>query len=162
MDVEMGDFSSVYGHMNIHTNLKHNGLELLINDNDRIYTDMNDTLQNVDMISWTGLLKSNTIPLYNEWSQLNHMNMSVDNGDVNDNYCYMSGCTVYESKNHNPIEYNNKRDEISSNIYLRGNNGLPDGVCIDVILTPSALDQYVNIEYNNEYHNLHSNGNIST
>ena len=40
------------------------------------------------------------------------------------------------------------------------NNVLPDGVGIDDILPVSALNQYVNMGYNNEHHNLQINGNI--
>ena len=51
MDVEKDAVGSVYGSMKIHTNLKHNGLESLMNDNDRNDTDMNENLQNGD-VSW--------------------------------------------------------------------------------------------------------------
>ena len=54
--------------------------------------------------------------------------MSVDNGDVNGDYCYTNSSTVYESKNHNYIYYTNKRDEIYTNRYVMENNGSPDGV----------------------------------
>ena len=90
------------------------------------------------------------------------MNTIVDNGDVNGVYCYMNSSTGYESDNNNSIDYTNKRDEISTKIYLMGSNGLPYGVGIDFILPASALNQYTNMEYNNEYHNLQNNGNIST
>ena len=39
-------------------------------------------------------------------------------------------------------------------------NGLPDGVGIDVMLPASALNQYINMEYNNEHNKLLINGNI--
>ena len=42
------------------------------------------------------------------------------------------------------------------------NNGLPDCAGIDYIFHECALNQYVNVKYNNEHHNLHINGNIST
>ena len=74
----------------------------------------------------------------------------------------MSSSTVYESKNHNSTYYTKKRDDISTNIYLRGDNGLQDGVDIYYMLPVSAPNQYVDMEYNNEHHNLQSNGNIST
>ena len=66
--------------------------------------------------------------------------MSVDNGDVNGDYCYMNGSNVSESKNNNYINYKKKRDDISTNRYLMKNNGLPDGVGIDVMLPTSALN----------------------
>ena len=50
--------------------------------------------------------------------------MSVGNGDVNGDYFYMNNSTVSVINNHNSVDYTHKRDEISSNIYLRGNNGL--------------------------------------
>ena len=74
----------------------------------------------------------------------------------------MSSSTVYESKNHNSTYYTKKRDDISTNIYLRGDNGLQDGVDIYYMLPVSTPNQYVDMEYNNEHHNLQSNGNIST
>ena len=40
------------------------------------------------------------------------------------------------------------------------NSELPDGIVVDVMLPASALNQYYNMEYNNEHHNLFSNGNI--
>ena len=40
------------------------------------------------------------------------------------------------------------------------NNGLPDDIDIDDMLPTSALNKYINMEYNNEHHNLHMNGNI--
>ena len=33
---------------------------------------------------------------------------------------------------------------------------------VDVVLSTSTLNQYDNMEYNNEHHNVFSNGNIST
>ena len=42
------------------------------------------------------------------------------------------------------------------------NNGLTDGIGIDVMLPAYALNKYTNMEYNNENHNLLRNGNIST
>ena len=90
------------------------------------------------------------------------MNMSVEIFYVNGNYFYMNNYTVSESKNHNSIDYTKKRDENSTNIYLMEINGLPDGICIDDMLPAPILNQYVNMEYNNEHHNLQSNGNILT
>ena len=55
-----------------------------------------------------------------------------------------------------------KKDKVSTNIYVRVNNGLPDGLEIDDISPTSALNQYVNMEYSNVHHNLQINGNIST
>ena len=42
------------------------------------------------------------------------------------------------------------------------NNGLQDGVGPDVMSPASELNKYSNMEYNNKYHNLLMNGNIST
>ena len=39
-DVENSDVCSEYGSMNINTDLQHNGMESLINDNDKIDTDI--------------------------------------------------------------------------------------------------------------------------
>ena len=57
-------------------------------------------------------------------------------------------------KEKNSIDYTKKRDEISTKIYLRGNNGFPDGVGIDVMLPESVPNQYFHMKYNNEHHNL--------
>ena len=88
--------------------------------------------------------------------------MNVDNGDVNGDYCHMNSPTGSIINNHNIIDFKNKRDKFSTNIYLRENNGLPDGVDIDYMLPASTLNQYFNMEYNNGHHNLQSNGKIST
>ena len=162
MDVEKGDVSSGYGSMKSHTGLKHNGLESLMNDNDRIDADTNKTLSNGDVISGIGLLKSNILPQDNESKKLNEINMSVENGDVNGDYFYMNCFTGSDVKNHISIDYTKKRYGIYTNRYLRENNGLPDGVYIGDMLPASKLNQYVNIEYNNEHHNFQRNGNIST
>ena len=69
--------------MNSRTYLQRNGLESLMNYNGRIDTDINETLQNGDVISGIGLLNSHTLPQYEESNELNEINMSVDNGDVN-------------------------------------------------------------------------------
>ena len=74
----------------------------------------------------------------------------------------MNSSTRYVIRNHNSIYYTNKRDEISTKKYLRGNNGLLDGVNIDDILPVSVNNKYVNMEYNNEHNNLQINGIIST
>ena len=90
------------------------------------------------------------------------MNMSVDNCDVNGDYCYTNSSTGSEPKNHISIDYTNKIYEISTNRYLMKNNRLPDGVGIDIMLPASSLSQYYNLKYNNKYHNLLRNGNIPT
>ena len=69
------------------------------------------------------------------------MNMSVDNGD----YCYINSYTWSVINTHNSIDYTNKKDKISTNIYLKENNGLTDGVDIDDMLPVSAPNQYVNM-----------------
>ena len=45
--------------------------------------DMNDNLWNRDVSSVIVLLKIHTPPQDNEWSNLNDMNKSVQNGDAN-------------------------------------------------------------------------------
>ena len=40
------------------------------------------------------------------------------------------------------------------------NNGLLDGVVIDLMFPKSVLNSLVNMEYNNQHHKLHRNGNI--
>ena len=160
-EVENGDVSSGYGSMNIHTDLQRYGLKSLINYNDRNYTDMNDNLQNGDVSSGIGLLNSHTLPQDNESIKLNDVNIGAENDDINGDYCYINISTGYESNNHNTIDYTKKSDEFSTNrYYLMENNGFPDGVVIDVVLPASALNQYDNMEYNNEHNKLLSNGSI--
>ena len=123
---------------------------------------MNTNLHNGDVSSGIGLLNSQNIPQDIESSKLDEMNMSFDNGGINGDYFYMNSSTGSESNHDNLIDYTKKIDEISTNGCLRENNGLPDGVGIDDMLPASALNQYVNMEYNYEHHNLQINGNIST
>ena len=66
------------------------------------------TLQNGDVSSVIGLLNSHTLPQYNESSQLNDMNMSVDNGDVNGCYFYINSSTGSDINNNSSIDYTNK------------------------------------------------------
>ena len=80
----------------------------------------------------------------------NEMYMSVDNGDINYDYCYMNSSNGSKSKNHNSIDYTNKRDEISTTRYLMENNRLTNSVGIGIMLTASTLNQYANMEYNDE------------
>ena len=65
-----------------------------MNDNDRNYIYMNDTLHNGDLSSGIGLLNRHTLPQYNESSNFNEINISVDNGGVNGDYFYMNSSTV--------------------------------------------------------------------
>ena len=148
--------------MNSHTDLQQNNLDSTMNDNDRIGTDMNDTLHNWDVSSVIGLQKTHNLPQANKSSKVNGVNISVDNGHFNGDYCYMNSSTGYIINNKNYIDYTNKRYEISTNRNLRGNNGLADGVDIDDMLPESAPNQYVNMRYNDEHHNLYMNNKIST
>ena len=113
--------------------------------NDRDDNDINANLHNSGVSSGIGLLNIHNLPQDNYSSNLNYMNMSVENGGVNDGYCYMNSSTVSESKNHNYINCKNKIFEISPNIYVTENNLLPDGFGIDVMSLASALNQYVNM-----------------
>ena len=72
---------------------------------------MNETLHNGYESSVIGLLYSHTIPQYKQSMNLNEMNMSVENGDVNGDYCYINSSTGCVIKNHNIIHYTNKIDE---------------------------------------------------
>ena len=58
-----------------------------MNDNDRIGIDMNKTLHNGYVISIIGLINRHSLPQDNLSGKLNKTNMSVDNGDVNGDYC---------------------------------------------------------------------------
>ena len=123
MGVGNCDVSSGYDYMNIHTDLQQIFLESFMNYNYRNDIDINDTLQNGHMSSEIGSLNRHTLPEDNKASNLNGINMSFDQGDLNGDYCYMYiSTTGYESNNHNSIHYTNKRDEIYTNIYLMENN----------------------------------------
>ena len=91
---------------------------------------------------------------------MNYINASIDNFDVNGDYCYMKSSTVSVIINHISIDYTNKIDGISTNMYLMENNGLPYGVDVDDVLPASAPNKYGNIKYNYENHILQVNGNI--
>ena len=54
--------------------------------------------------------------------------------------------TGYDINNKSFISYTKKRDEISTNIFVRKNNGSPDGVYIVEVLPAYALNQYANME----------------
>ena len=97
------------------------------------------------MSSGICLLNINTLPQDDLSIILNEINISVDNGDFNGDCCYMNISTESVINNHNPIDYTKKIDNISTNIYLRVNTGLSDGVYIDDMLPVSALSKYVNI-----------------
>ena len=47
------------------------------------------------------------------------MNISVDNGDVNDDDLYMNSSTGYVINNYNYIDYTKKRYKIYAKKYLR-------------------------------------------
>ena len=148
-DVDKGDVSSGCGSMNTHTYLQLNDLESLMKDNYRIDSYTNDTLQNGDTSSGIGLLNSHTLHQADEQSKVNEINMSVDNGDVNGDNFYMNSSTGSVIRNHNSIDYTKKRDETSTNKYLREKYWFPDGVDIDDMLPSSAPNKYVKMEYNN-------------
>ena len=112
-----------------------------MNDNDRIDTYMNDTLQNGDVSSVIGLLKSHTLTQAKKSSKLNDINIIVDNVDDNGDYCYINSSTIYVINNHNSVDYTKKINKFSINIYLRGYNGLSGGVYIDDMLPAFASNQ---------------------
>ena len=72
--------------------------------------------------------------------------MSVENGDDSGGYCCMNIFIGYESKKRNYIYSTNKRDKISTNIYVIEKNELPDGVGLVFMLPASKLNQYSNME----------------
>ena len=54
---------------------------------------MNANLQNGHVSSEIGLPIRHTLPQYNESSNLDEMNMSIENGDINGGYFYMNSST---------------------------------------------------------------------
>ena len=115
----------------------------------RYDTYLNANLQNLDVSSRIGLLNIHTLPQDNESSNLNEINMGVENGDVNGGYCYINSSTGSESNNHNSIYSTKIRDKTSPNISEMENNRLPDGVGIDIMLPEYTLNKYDNMKYNN-------------
>ena len=81
------------------------------------------------------------------------MNMSVDDCDFNIIYCYINVSLWSESQNHNYNGYTTKRDENYTNRYSIEKKWFPYGESIGVMLPVSALNQYINMEYNN-YHKI--------
>ena len=63
--------------------------------------DMNDNLQNLYVSSVISLIYRHTLPEYKDWSNLNDMNMGIENSNVNGDHYYMNSSTESESKNHN-------------------------------------------------------------
>ena len=70
----------------------------------------------------------------------------------------MNSHTISESKNQKFVYSTRKRDENSPNRSEMENSVLQDGIDIGVMLPESALQQYSNLEDNNEYHYLSMNG----
>ena len=56
---------------------------------DRYDTDMHTNLQNGDMSSGIGLLNIHILPQYDESSNLDEMEMGVENVNVNGGRCYL-------------------------------------------------------------------------
>ena len=125
-----------------------------MNYNDIDDMDMNDNLQNGYVSSGIGLINSHTLPQCNKSINSNEMNWGVKMFNVSDGNCYKNIHTVYESKNHSSVYSTNKSDENTPNRSEIENTGLQNGVDIDVMLAASKLRQYVNMEYNNEHHNI--------
>ena len=119
---------------------------------------MNANLQNDYVGSGIDLINSHALSQFNESSNLNEMNWDVLNVYVSDVHCYINSHTLYEANNHNSIDYTRKRDENSPNRSEMENSVLQDGIDIGVMLPESALQQYSNLEDNNEYHYLSMNG----
>ena len=59
---------------------------------------------------------------------------------------------ISEAKNHNSVDFTENRDESAPKLSTMLNTGLQDGVDVDVLLSTSTLNQYANMEYNNEFH----------
>ena len=117
----------------------------MINDNDIINTDMNETLKNVDVTSLIGLVTCHNLSQANKSRKPNETNMSVKDGDVNTDYCYINGSSVSAINNHNFIGYTKKWNGISTKRFLSKNNGLPVCVYFDDILPEFAPHQYITI-----------------
>ena len=64
-----------------------------MNGNNRIDTNINETLHHGYFISGIGLLNSHNIPQYNKSGKLKDINMSVNNGGVNCDYFYVNSST---------------------------------------------------------------------
>ena len=80
---------------------QHNGLQELMNYNEKDDIKMNADLQNVDVISVIGLIQSHTLLQFNESHNLNDMNWGVENGYISGGNCYMNIHTISKAKNLN-------------------------------------------------------------
>ena len=86
------------------------------------------------------------------------MYWGIDNGDVSGEHCLMNSQNLFESMKKNYIDSTKKRAVNVPNVSEIKDNGLHDGVDIDVMLPASTLHQYVNMECNNDSHCALMNG----
>ena len=80
------------------------------------------------------------------------MDGGVENCDVSGGDCFMKIHTISESKNLSYIYYTNKRDGNVPNVSEMKDTGLQDGVDIDAMFYACKINQYFNMECNNESH----------
>ena len=85
---------------------------------DRDDMDINSNWNNRDMSIGIGVLNSHNLHQYNKSSNLNEMNMGVENGDANSGHFYMNSANGSESKNQKSIDSTKKIYEIYPNRYL--------------------------------------------
>ena len=79
------------------------------------------------------------------------MNISVENGDSNGGYFYMNGSTGSIIRNHNYIDYKKKRDEISTNKYIRE---IMDFQMVYKFMICSLHPHFINMEIWNKIMNI--------
>ena len=71
--------------------------------------DTHDDLNNGDVSRGIGLLKSHTLPQFNESSYFNDMDWDVENLDVMGRNCFIDIRTLSKAKNKNSVDFTNKK-----------------------------------------------------
>ena len=124
--------------------------------------DINANLQNGYLSSGIGLINIHILSQCNKSSNLNEMNWDSKDVDISAGNCYMNSHTVSEANNNKTIDYTKKIAENTRNRSGMQSTESQAGVDIDIVLPTSKINQYENMEYNNEYDSSLMNGKTPT
>ena len=119
--------------MKSYTLYQQNGLKPFINWNKSDDIEINANLKNGDMNGVIGLIKSHTLPQFNEPSYFNEIYQDVENGDMSSGHYFMNSHTLFEANNHNAISSTKKGDENTPNVYEMEDTVLNYDVGVDAI-----------------------------
>ena len=156
-DVKNDVVSGGHGSMNRNNISQNNGLSLLINNNNSEDIDMNGNLKNGDVSCVIGLINRHTLSQCNESNQFNDMD-GDEKGWCEWRNFFMNSNTISEAKNLSSIDSTNKKYGNITNVSEMEDTGFQDGVDIDDMSSASTLNQYVNMEFNNESNHPLING----